>query len=76
MLGALQTDFRGPSFFDWTKADSKTRALSVSAKDRGAILPIGKSKQEVYWYPGDGEFTTSKYYADSLPAWVRKFNDR
>ncbi len=50
--------------------------LSVSAKDRGAILPIGRSKQEVYWYPGDGRFTTSTYYADTLPTWVQRFNDR
>ena len=46
-------------------ADSRSRALSISGKDRGAILPIGKSKQEVYWYPGDGDFVTSRYYADS-----------
>jgi predicted AlkP superfamily pyrophosphatase or phosphodiesterase len=77
VLGASPSRFQGTELFDWIKAtDSKSRALSVSAKDRGAILPVGKSKQEVYWYPGDGEFTTSKYYADSLPAWVRKFNDR
>jgi len=77
VLGASPERFQGTELFDWIKkADSKSRALSVSAKDRGAILPIGKSKQEVYWYPGDGEFTTSKYYADSLPSWVRKFNDR
>ena len=76
-LGASPARFQGTELFDWIKAaDPKARALSVSAKDRGAILPIGKSKQEVYWYPGDGEFTTSRYYADSLPAWVRKFNDR
>lgn len=75
--GASPVRFQGTQLFDWLKAvDSKARALSVSAKDRGAILPVGKSKQEVYWYPGDGEFTTSRYYADSLPGWVRKFNDR
>jgi predicted AlkP superfamily pyrophosphatase or phosphodiesterase len=69
--------FQGTELFDWIKAaDSKSRALSVSSKDRGAILPIGKSKQQVYWYPGDGEFTTSRYYAESLPEWVTKFNDR
>ena len=77
VLGASPSRFQGTELFDWIKAaDSKSRALSVSAKDRGAILPIGKAKQEVYWYPGDGDFTTSKYYADSLPAWVTKFNQR
>ena len=75
--GASPARFQGTGLFDWIKAaDSKARALSVSTKDRGAILPIGKSKQEVYWYPGDGEFTTSRYYRESIPDWVKKFNDR
>ncbi|HEU4879353.1 MAG TPA: alkaline phosphatase family protein [Gemmatimonadaceae bacterium] len=77
VLGASPLRFQGTELFDWIHAaDSKSRALSVSAKDRGAILPVGRSKQQVYWYPGDGEFTTSRYYADSLPAWVQKFNSR
>ncbi|HEX6576052.1 MAG TPA: alkaline phosphatase family protein [Gemmatimonadaceae bacterium] len=77
VLGASPNRFKGTELFDWMKAaDSKSRALSVSMKDRGAILPIGKSKQQVYWYPGDGDFTTSKYYADELPDWVKKFSDR
>ena len=76
-LGASPARFQGTALFDWMlAADPKSRALSVSGKDRGAILPIGKSKQEVYWYPGDGDFVTSRYYADSLPDWVRRFNDR
>ena len=75
--GASPARFQGTALFDWMlAADPKSRALSISGKDRGAILPIGKSKQEVYWYPGDGDFVTSRYYADSLPAWVRQFNDR
>lgn len=77
VLGASPVRFQGTEFFDWLQAkDPRARALSVSAKDRGAILPIGKSRQQVYWYPGDGEFTTSRYYADSLPEWVRRFNAR
>src|SRR4029079_12745919 len=77
VLGASPERFQGTELFDWIKkADSKSRALSSSPTDRGAILPIGKSKQQVYWYPPDGEFTTSKYYADSLPEWVVKFDAR
>src|SRR5438874_1105050 len=73
-LGASPTHFRGTAFFDWLKAaDPGARALSVSGKDRGAILPIGRAKERVYWYVG-GFFTTSRYYADSLPTWVRVFN--
>src|SRR5881296_987392 len=72
--GASPARFRGTAFFDWLRAaDPGARALSVSGKDRGAILPIGRAKERVYWYVG-GFFTTSRYYADSLPTWVRVFN--
>lgn len=72
--GASPRRFRGTAFFDWLHATEPTsRALSVSRKDRGAILPIGMARQEVYWYQS-GVFTTSTYYRDSLPAWVRSFN--
>ncbi len=74
--GASPIRFRGTELFDWLKAaEPDARALSVSGKDRGAILPIGRAKQQVYWYVG-GYFTTSRYYADSLPEWVRGFNGR
>src|SRR5947207_13047814 len=73
-IGASPARFRGTELFDWLKAAEPTaRALSVSGKDRGAILPIGRAKEQVYWYVG-GVFTTSRYYADSLPLWVRVFN--
>jgi predicted AlkP superfamily pyrophosphatase or phosphodiesterase len=75
-LSASPFRFRGSTLTDWlTTADPHTRVLSVSVKDRGAILPIGRSKQPVYWYPA-GSFTTSKYYADTLPTWVKAFNAR
>jgi hypothetical protein len=75
--GASPYRFRGSAFFDWIRAkDQFSRALSVSRKDRGAILPLGRAKQEVYWYSLDGRFTTSRYYADTLPGWVQRFNAR
>src|SRR2546422_3108655 len=74
--GASPARFRGTELFDWLQAaEPKARALSVSRKDRGAILPIGRARQQVYWYQS-GFFTTSRYYADSLPLWVREFNGR
>ena len=74
--GASPFRFRGTTLTDWMRAaDSSMRFLSVSRKDRGAILPIGRSKGDVYWWSGStGSFTTSTYYADSLPPWVRRFN--
>ncbi len=76
-LGASPFRFRGTTLTDWLIAkDPRTRALSVSRKDRAAILPIGKSKQQVFWYALNGTFTTSTYYSATLPAWVRAFNAR
>jgi predicted AlkP superfamily pyrophosphatase or phosphodiesterase len=76
-LGASPFRFRGTTLTDWLIAkDPRTRALSVSRKDRGAILPIGRSKQQVFWYAANGNFTTSTYYDTRLPEWVRAFNAR
>lgn len=75
--GASPWRFRGSALFDWIRSrDQFSRALSVSRKDRGAILPLGKAKQQVYWYGLDGRFTTSRYYGDTLPTWVQQFNAR
>lgn len=70
--------FRGTTLTDWIRyASPSSRALSVSRKDRGAILPLGRAMQPAFWYAGsNGTFTTSKYYGDSLPDWVKAFNDR
>jgi predicted AlkP superfamily pyrophosphatase or phosphodiesterase len=69
--------FRGSVLMDWLRSDdARSRGLSVSRKDRGAILPMGRAMQEVYWYAADGRFTTSRYYADTLPSWVQRFNTR
>ena len=74
-LGAAPFRFRGTTVTDWlTAVDPRTRAFSVSAKDRAAILPIGRSKQQVYWYANNGTFTTSTWYRDTLPTWVSDFN--
>src|SRR4051812_37164855 len=75
-MGASPQRFQGTTLVDWLRLrDPESRALSVSMKDRGAILPIGRSRADVYWY-GNGRFTTSRYYRDSLPDWVNRFNAR
>ena len=76
-LGASPKRFVGTTLVDWLAAsDARSRAFSVSTKDRAAILPVGRSRSEVYWYSPDGRFTTSRYYRDSLPPWVVAWNDR
>ena len=75
--GASPARFRGTTLADWlVAADPAARVLSVSRKDRGAILPVGRGRHAVYWYAqSTGRFTTSTWYADSLPTWVQAFGD-
>jgi hypothetical protein len=74
--GASPRRFKGTTLYDWMKAaDPGVRVLSVSRKDRGAILPIGRAKVPVYWY-SYGSFTTSTWYGDSLPTWLSTWNER
>jgi Type I phosphodiesterase / nucleotide pyrophosphatase len=74
--GASPWRFQGTTLVDWIrKGNREARVLSISRKDRGAILPVGGSKADVYWYL-KGQFTTSRYYADTLPLWVTAFNNR
>ena len=75
--GASPKRFLGTTLADWMRAaDGKTRTLSVSMKDRAAILPNGRAPSDVYWYSPDGRFITSTYYRKALPAWVEAFNDK
>jgi predicted AlkP superfamily pyrophosphatase or phosphodiesterase len=76
VMGASPKRFQGTTLVDWLVAkDPRSHALSVSRKDRAAILPIGRAQENVYWYVG-GRFTTSRYYRDTLPDWVNGFNAR
>jgi len=75
-MGASPARFRGTTLADWmVSADAETRVLSVSRKDRGAILPIGRGQHSVFWYASsNGTFTTSTWYGAELPNWVNAFN--
>src|SRR5262249_45326823 len=66
-----------PSFGDVLKdtTGGKARIVSISFKDRSAILPAGRKPDACYWFDGDtGTFVTSTYYADHLHPWVEEFN--
>ncbi len=56
----------------------KSKVISVSLKDRGAILPGGHTANAAYWHDfrtSPGYFVSSSYYMDSLPEWVTSFNE-
>lgn len=53
----------------------KSKVISMSIKDRGAILPGGHLSDGSYWFDySSGNFVTSTYYEKELPFWVSNFN--
>ena len=57
----------------------RSKVISVSLKDRGAILPGGRTANAAYWHDWEsspGYFVSSSYYMDKLPSWVQDFNKR
>lgn len=53
----------------------QAKVISVSFKDRSAILPAGKRPNGAYWFNASaGALVSSTYYFDDLPEWVKKFN--
>lgn len=55
----------------------RSKTISVSQKDRGAILPGGRTANAAYWYDGgSGKYVTSTYYMNELPAWLNAFNTK
>ena len=56
-----------------TETTGRSRVITVSAKDRAAIMLGGKLADAAYWIVS-GAFVTSTYYRPQLPAWVGQFN--
>jgi hypothetical protein len=51
------------------------RVVSLSFKDRSAVLPAGHRPDACYWLDTNtGTFVTSTYYRDRLHPWVEEFN--
>ncbi|GET34060.1 alkaline phosphatase family protein [Prolixibacter bellariivorans] len=56
-------------------SNMKSKVISISLKDRAAILPGGHLASGAFWFdPSSGNFVTSTYYMNELPKWVRDFN--
>lgn len=75
--GASPARFVGTALYDWLRAaDSAAAAVTVSRKDRSAILLAGRSPAETVWYGGAHGFTRSTWYGDAVPEWVAAWNRR
>lgn len=53
----------------------RSKVVGISLKDRAAILPAGQRPTGAFWYDDStGDFVTSTYYMNELPAWLKDFN--
>ncbi|MGH7455488.1 MAG: alkaline phosphatase family protein [bacterium] len=75
---AYAIDGKGPhrlqrhTLGDWLKAKyPRAKVISISGKDRSAILMAGFEADAAYWfYAPSGGFVSSRYYLEALPAWA------
>lgn len=56
--------------------DGKSKVIGIALKDRGAILPAGRTANAAYWFVGgnEGKWVSSSWYLENLPDWVNNFN--
>jgi predicted AlkP superfamily pyrophosphatase or phosphodiesterase len=53
------------------------KVIGIAIKDRGGILPAGRTANGAYWYDAaSGNWVTSTYYMNELPGWAQSFNSR
>jgi predicted AlkP superfamily pyrophosphatase or phosphodiesterase len=52
---------------------NRAKVVTVSGKDRGAILLAGKSGTAYMYMDQSGNFASSTYYMQSYPQWVQRF---
>jgi hypothetical protein len=64
-----------PTLADALKDRSGGKVVSLSFKDRAAVLPGGRKPDVCYWLDTDtGQFVTSTYYRTDAHRWVSEFN--
>lgn len=56
------------------RADPRTKVIAISGKDRGSILPAGKTGVAYMFMDATGEFASSTFYMKEHPAWVSAFH--
>jgi predicted AlkP superfamily pyrophosphatase or phosphodiesterase len=56
------------------RADARAKVIAISGKDRGAILPAGKTGTAYMYMDATGQFASTSYYMKEHPAWVTAFS--
>ncbi|HSI52942.1 MAG TPA: alkaline phosphatase family protein [Ramlibacter sp.] len=56
------------------RVDPRSKVIAISGKDRGAILPAGKTGVAYMYQSSTGQFASSTHYMPQHPAWVTAFN--
>lgn len=58
-------------------SNMRSKVIGICLKDRGSILPAGHIPNAAYWFDGaTGNWISSTYYMQQLPAWVQNFNEK
>ena len=52
----------------------ESKVIAISGKDRGAILPAGKTGTAYMYMSATGQFASTTHYMKEHPAWVNAFN--
>jgi len=56
------------------RVDARSKVIGISGKDRGAILPAGKTGTAYMYMAQSGDFASTTFYMRRHPAWVDAFN--
>jgi len=56
------------------RANPASKVVTISGKDRGAILPGGQLGTAYMYMGATGQFASTTYYMKEHPAWVNAFN--
>lgn len=73
--GTSPANLRAESLGDVLKrAEPRAKIVSISGKDRGAILPAGRAGTAYAYMTQTGRFASTTWYMGAHPAWVNAFN--
>jgi predicted AlkP superfamily pyrophosphatase or phosphodiesterase len=57
--------------------NKKSKVVSIAMDGDAAVLSIGHIARDAYWYDDEtGTWITSSFYSDTLPSWVKEFNNK